>query len=63
MTSKRVPEAITRLRAGKQQLRAERREMSLPDKVKQVVELQKIHVTAIRRRRELAPLERVWRLY
>lgn len=36
--------------------------MSLPDKVRQVIELQRIHVAVIGRRRPLKPLERVWPL-
>lgn len=36
--------------------------MSLPDKIRQVVELQKVHVTIVGRRRQLKPVERVWPL-
>jgi len=36
--------------------------MSLPDKVRQVVELQKIALTQIRRRRTPTAIERVWQL-
>jgi hypothetical protein len=36
--------------------------MSLPEKIRQVVELQKVHVTIVGRRRALGPLERVWPL-
>ena len=53
---------LTRLRRGKDQLRKQRREMTLPEKVRQVVELQKITLPAIRRRRALKYWERVWPL-
>ena len=53
---------IARLREGKRQLRRERIAMSLPEKIRQVVELQKVHVTIVGRRRALGPLERVWPL-
>lgn len=57
----RVPSAMrARLRQGKRDLRLARRAMSLPDKVREVVELQKIAVTTIRRRRPLKDIERVW---
>jgi hypothetical protein len=57
-----VPEGIRRLREGKQELRRSRVAMSLPEKVREVVELQKVHVTIVGRRRALKPLERVWPL-
>lgn len=53
---------MDRLREGKRQLRRERVTMSLPEKIRQVVELQKVHVTIVGRRRALKPLERVWPL-
>jgi hypothetical protein len=55
-------DVISRLREGKRQLRRERVAMSLPEKIRQVVELQKVHVTIVGRRRALSPLERVWPL-
>ena len=51
------------LREGKQKLREIRRDMSLPDKVKQVIALQRIEVEMIRRRRPLTERERVWPLH
>ena len=54
--------AIRRLRAGKQELREERIGMSNPEKVRQVVELQKATLPMIRRRRQLAAWEGVWPL-
>ena len=55
-------DVVNRLREGKRQLRRERVAMSLPEKIRQVVELQKVHVTIVGRRRALGPLERVWPL-
>ncbi len=55
-------EILRRLREGKRQLRRERVTMSLPEKIRQVVELQKVHVTIVGRRRALKPIERVWPL-
>lgn len=54
--------ALSQLRAGKENLRESRRAMSLPEKVRQVVELQKIEVQMIGRRRPLSRRERVWPL-
>lgn len=54
---------LDRLREGKQKLRQSRREMSLPEKVRQVVALQRIEVEMIRRRRPLSERERVWPLH
>jgi len=51
-----------RLRAGKQELRKRRRELSLAEKVEQVVQLQRIVLPQIRRRRALKAWERVWDL-
>ncbi len=56
------PEILSRLREGKRQLRRARVAMSLPEKIREVVELQKVHVTIIGKRRKLTPLERVWPL-
>jgi hypothetical protein len=53
---------LRRLRAGKRQLRAHRIAMSLPDKVRQVVDLQRATLPLIRKRRQLRPWERVWPL-
>jgi hypothetical protein len=50
------------LRAGKETLRRRRRELSLAEKVEQVVELQRIVLPLIRRRRDLKPWEKVWDL-
>lgn len=61
-TPENVPDAIRRLREGKETLRAERRAMTLPQKVRQVVQLQEIELKAIRRRREPNAREQVWQL-
>lgn len=51
------------LRNGKQALRASRRELSLPEKVQQVVELQKIGVEIAKSQGKLQPRQRVWKLF
>jgi hypothetical protein len=53
---------IRRLREGKEHLREQRRAMTLPEKVRQVVELQKAVLPMIRQRRELHDWEDVWPL-
>ena len=60
MTSKSP--VIDRLREGKRQLRRARIAMTLPEKIRQVVELQRVHVTIVGKRRKLKPVERVWPL-
>lgn len=55
-----IPDTIERLREGKRNLRRERIAMSLPEKVRQVVELQKIFVEIVGQRRPLLDRERVW---
>jgi hypothetical protein len=57
-----IDETLDRLRNGKRELRARRRSMSLPEKVRQVVELQRLALPLIQRRRPLHAWERVWRL-
>jgi hypothetical protein len=56
------PEVTTTLRDGKQALRASRCNLSLPEKVKQVVELQKIAVRIAKSQGTLEPRQRVWKL-
>jgi hypothetical protein len=56
------PNLQARLRAGKSQLRARRTNLSLPEKVAQVVQLQSVVLPLVRRRRNLKPWERVWTL-
>ena len=55
-------DVLEQLRQGKRDLRRARVAMSLPDKVREVVKLQKVHVTVVGRRRALMPIERVWDL-
>jgi hypothetical protein len=62
MNSRDTSEVLERLREGKRELRAERVAMSLPEKVRQVVELQRMVLPTIQQRRPLEPWERVWRL-
>lgn len=58
-----TPELLERLRAGKRELHAEQRDLSLPQKIRQLLELQKIDYE-IRRSRgdELQPWERPWEI-
>lgn len=58
MNDENLSELLARLREGKRELRERRRAMSLPEKVRQVVALQKIALPLIARR----PWERVWPL-
>jgi hypothetical protein len=53
---------IARLRQGKADLRRERERLSLPEKVRQVIELQKAVYPLIAQRRELEPWERPWEI-
>lgn len=62
MNSTHTPEAIRRLREGKRELRRARTRMPLPEKVRQVVVLQRMMLPLIRRRRPLQPWERVWHI-
>ena len=55
-----TPELLTVLREGKSVLRDERRAMSLPDKVRAVIELQRACLPLLARQRSLRPWERVW---
>ena len=50
------------VRRHKQTARAERRNLTLPEKVAQVVELQRIILPQLRRRRTLKPWEKIWNL-
>ena len=53
---------LRELRVGKQELRSRRRNLTLPQKVAQVVELQRIVLPLLSRRRALKPWEKVWDL-
>ena len=54
------PELLERLRQGKIALRERRRAMSLRDKVREVLELQRMVLPLIARRRPLRWWERPW---
>ncbi len=51
---------ITRLRRGKAELRRERERLALPEKVRQVIELQRFAYPLLARQRALEPWERPW---
>lgn len=54
------PELLERLREDKQRLHAAARALSPAEKVRRVIELQRIVLPQIARRRPLRPHERVW---
>jgi len=55
-----APELLERLRAGKAALREQRRALPLPEKVRQMLELQRIHFTIVSRRRSMRSWEQPW---
>ena len=61
-TEREAQALIEKLRNGKRELRAARRSMSLREKVREVVQLQRVTLSAIRRRREPEDWEYVWAL-
>lgn len=63
-TSRRRPsrELLEQLREGKAQLRAQRRNLSLAEKVGAVIELQRACLPLLARQRPLRRWERVWDL-
>ena len=58
--SRPTPELIAALRRGKAVLRHERQMMSLPEKVRAVIELQRAYLPLLAKQRPLRPWERVW---
>jgi hypothetical protein len=54
------PELLAALRRGKEELHAVHRALSLPEKVRMVIELQGIALPLIARRRPLKYYERQW---
>jgi hypothetical protein len=54
------PELLARLRAGKAALREQRRALPLPEKVRQLLQLQQIQITLLAKQRPLKPWERPW---
>jgi hypothetical protein len=55
-----TPELLAALRQGKATLRHERHTLSLPEKVRAVIELQQACLPLLARQRGLRPWERVW---
>lgn len=55
-----TPELLAALRQGKALLHRERRTLSLPEKVRAVVELQRTCLPLLARQRALRPWEKVW---
>jgi hypothetical protein len=55
-------ELLARLRQGKAELRREREALSLREKVRQVMELQRIQYPLLARQRPLEPWERPWEI-
>jgi len=55
-----TPELLEQLRAGKRELHAEQRDLSFPDKVRQLLALQKIDYQLRSARGELRPWEIPW---
>jgi len=53
-------ELLAKLRQGKAELRREREGLSLREKVRQVMELQRIRYPVLARQRSLEPWERPW---
>jgi hypothetical protein len=51
---------MRRLRQAKAELHARQRQMSLKEKVAMVLELQRIYLPLLKRRRPLLPWERPW---
>ena len=54
------PELLARLRAGKAALREQRIALPLPEKVRQLLQLQHIQVALLAQQRPLRPWERPW---
>jgi len=55
-----TPELLEQLRHGKALLRGRRRDLSLPEKVRAVIELQRACLPLLARQRALQSWERVW---
>lgn len=53
-------ELVEKLWAGKAALREKRRALPLPEKVRQMLDLQRIHFVMVSRRRPMRPWERPW---
>ena len=55
-----TPELVEALRAGKTALRRQRENLILREKVRMVLELQRLYLPLLERRRKLAEWERPW---
>jgi hypothetical protein len=56
-----TPELLERLRAGKREIHAEQRDLSLPEKIEQLLALQRIDYEVRRSRgAQFQPWERPW---
>lgn len=55
-------ELLARLRAGKDALRTEREQLPLKEKVRLVLELQRLQYPLLSRQRTLEPWERPWEI-
>ena len=54
------PEMVEKLRAGKAAMRERRRALPLPEKVRQMLDMQRIYWTIVSRRRPMRSWERPW---
>jgi len=55
-------ELLDRLREGKSELRRSREQLSVPEKIRQILELQRLHFPLLSKQRTLEPWERPWEL-
>jgi hypothetical protein len=53
-------ELVAKLRQGKDKLRRDREELPLPEKIRQVIELQRLQYPLLARQRTLKSWERPW---
>ena len=55
-------ELVAKLRQGKDELRRDREELPLPEKIRQVIELQRLQYPLLARQRTLRSWERPWEI-
>ena len=60
LRSRPSAEALTALKRGKSALRARRIALPLPEKIRQLLELQRVQFPLLKKRRALRPWERPW---
>jgi hypothetical protein len=53
---------VAKLRQGKDRLRRDREELPLPEKIRQVIELQRLQYPLLARQRTLKSWERPWEI-